>query len=459
MLRNGLTHRRANRWCFSSASLLGVFILFLCLFAGALSSLAHAANQSGLLPAQRLQISGDSEQAYLLRLYYLSRHDRNAEAYQLGVAAAAVYPHSATMRLMTAFAAINTQRCALARPHLDRIARLTTRADLISRRDSLRLACDGAWRRSIDLSMMMGYRPSILGQSRQRIIHAEPGSDLYRLCAALKGLCNPDRPFLIPGQRDNGVDIWFQATVNHRWRPDSKWQANLSPIVFRRYATRGGLQCSGIMMRNQLTYHASNSLAAFVTLEAGSSNFGIGRGVEPVRQFHKSGLTGLRGRPVPQLWPGMTAGISARKLRLGTNLYSMRQTETRLDFDAVLTEGLVMGIFKARLTAKTTTPHVSAASVTRKLGISIRHDLTSVVTVQLAAERKKERLRKRRLYLAMPHSVRTRHLILDAIFVQPKNKNVKVVVTLAREKIASPDPVDLKSQQTATLRIIWSIAE
>ena len=90
MLRNGLTHRRANRWCYSSASLLGVFILFLCLFAGALSSLAHAANQSGLLPAKMLQISGDSEQAYLLRLYYLSRHDRNAEAYQLGVAAVAV---------------------------------------------------------------------------------------------------------------------------------------------------------------------------------------------------------------------------------------------------------------------------------------------------------------------------------------------------------------------------------
>ena len=41
----------------------------------------------------------------------------------------------------------------------------------------------------------------------------------------------------------------------------------------------------------------------------------------------------------------------------------------------------------------------------------------------------------------------------------PKNKNVKVVVTLAREKISSPDPVDLKSQETATLRIIWSIAE
>jgi hypothetical protein len=59
----------------------------------------------------------------------------------------------------------------------------------------------------------------------------------------------------------------------------------------------------------------------------------------------------------------------------------------------------------------------------------------------------------------MPHSVRTRHLTLDAIFVPPKNKNVKVVVTLAREKISSPDPVDLKSQQTATLRIIWSIAE
>ena len=76
MLRNGLTHRRANRWCYSSASLLGVFILFLCLFAGALSSLAHAANQSGLLPAKRLQISGDSEQAYLLRLYYRSRHDQ-----------------------------------------------------------------------------------------------------------------------------------------------------------------------------------------------------------------------------------------------------------------------------------------------------------------------------------------------------------------------------------------------
>ena len=50
-----------------------------------------------------------------------------------------------------------------------------------------------------------------------------------------------------------------------------------------------------------------------------------------------------------------------------------------------------MGIFTARLTAKTTTPHLSATSVTRKLGMSIRHDLTSVVTVQLAAKRKKER--------------------------------------------------------------------
>jgi hypothetical protein len=251
-----------------------------------------------MLPAERRPIADDSDQAYLLRIYYLVKHDRNAEAYQLGIAAVKVYPHSPSLRLATAVAAVNVQRCGLARPHLDRIARLTTDPVVISRRDQLRLACDGAWRRSVDLSLMIGYRPSIMGRPRQRIIHAEPGSDLYRLCAALKGLCNPDRPFLMPGQRDSGVDMWLQATLNHRWRPDSKWQANLSPILFRRDASRGGFQGSGVVLRSQVAYHMSNNLAAYMTLEAGSSSFGRGRGVQPVRQLHKSGLAGLRGRPL-----------------------------------------------------------------------------------------------------------------------------------------------------------------
>ena len=459
MLRNGLTHGRASRWCCCSASLVGVSILLLCLVVGALSSLAHAANHTGMLPAERRPIADDSDQAYLLRIYYLVKHDQNAEAYQLGVAAVKAYPHSPSLRLATAFAAVNVQRCGLARPHLDRIARLTTDPVVISRRDQLRLACDGAWRRSVDLSLMIGYRPSIMGRPRQRIIHAEPGSDLYRLCAALKGLCNPDRPFLMPGQRDSGVDMWLQATLNHRWRPDSKWQANLSPILFRRDASRGGFQGSGVVLRSQVAYHMSNNLAAYMTLEAGSSSFGRGRGVQPVRQLHKSGLAGLRGRPLSQLWPGMTAGVSARKLRLGTSLYSIQQAETRLEFDAVLLDGLAIGSSQARLKTRTIAPQISAASVARMSGVSIRHELTPVITTQLAIERKTEALTKRRLYLAKPHSIRTRRISLDAIFVPPKNKNAKVVVTLAQEKISSHDPLDLKSQQTATLRIVWRIGE
>jgi hypothetical protein len=66
----------------------------------------------------------------------------------------------------------------------------------------------------------------------------------------------------MPGQRDSGVDMWLQATLNHRWRPDSKWQANLSPILFRRDASRGGFQGSGVVLRSQVAYHMSNNLAA-----------------------------------------------------------------------------------------------------------------------------------------------------------------------------------------------------
>ena len=72
--------------------------MLLCLVVGALSSLAHAANQKGMLPAERWPMADDSDQAYLLRIYYLVKHDRNAEAYQLGIAAVKVYPHSPSLR-------------------------------------------------------------------------------------------------------------------------------------------------------------------------------------------------------------------------------------------------------------------------------------------------------------------------------------------------------------------------
>ena len=131
MLRNGLTHGRASRWCCCSASLVGVSILLLCLVVGALSSLAHAANQKGMLPAERRPMADDSDQAYLLRIYYLVKHDRNAEAYQLGIAAVKVYLHSPSLRLATAVAAVNVQRCGLARPQ----SRQDCQADNRSRGD------------------------------------------------------------------------------------------------------------------------------------------------------------------------------------------------------------------------------------------------------------------------------------------------------------------------------------
>ena len=76
----------------------------------------------------------------------------------------------------------------------------------------------------------------------------------------------------------------------------------------------------------------------------------------------------------------MTAGVSARKLRLGTNLYSIQQAETRLEFDVVLLDGLAIGSSLARLKTRTIAPQISAASVTRMSGVSIRHELTPVIT-------------------------------------------------------------------------------
>ena len=76
-------------------------------------------------------MADDSDQAYLLRIYYLVKHDRNAEAYQLGIAAVKVYPHSPSLRLATAVAAVNVQRCGLARPQ----SRQDCQADNRSRGD------------------------------------------------------------------------------------------------------------------------------------------------------------------------------------------------------------------------------------------------------------------------------------------------------------------------------------
>jgi hypothetical protein len=54
----------------------------------------------------------------------------------------------------------------------------------------------------------------------------------------------------------------------------------------------------------------------------------------------------------------MTAGVSARKLRLGTSLYSIQQAETRLKFDAVLLDGLAIGSSLARLKTRTIAPQI-----------------------------------------------------------------------------------------------------
>ena len=71
----------------------------------------------------------------------LMKADRDAEAYQLAVAMAAVYPHLVWPEVAAAYAAVSLGRCDWADRHFNRIGRMTRHpAALVS---ALRLIADG----------------------------------------------------------------------------------------------------------------------------------------------------------------------------------------------------------------------------------------------------------------------------------------------------------------------------
>ena len=67
----------------------------------------------------------------------LMKADRDAEAYQVAVAMAAVYPHLVWPEVAAAYAAVSLGRCDWADRHFNRIGRMTRHPAALSRRDTL----------------------------------------------------------------------------------------------------------------------------------------------------------------------------------------------------------------------------------------------------------------------------------------------------------------------------------
>ena len=121
----------------------------------------------------------------------------------------------------------------------------------------LRVACHGPWRRHLLIDAIIGYRPSLVDRARDPVIRLQQGSALYRLCARLRLVCNPDRSFRSRTPRDGGIDFWYGLTLVNRYRAGTAWDLDVETMLFRRRPFRSGFDGQAAMLRLTATHQNS----------------------------------------------------------------------------------------------------------------------------------------------------------------------------------------------------------
>ena len=457
MPRFGGTHIRVAGLVHRPVASLYVRVLVLCICLAGWCLPACAEGQNDLAPTSQTDRLGAAPSVHLARITMLMKADRDAEAYQLAVAMAAVYPHLVWPEVAAAYAAVSLGRCDWADRHFNRIGRMTRHPAALSRRDTLIDRCRPVWRRSLTLSAMFGYRPSITNRSRQRQIYVERGSRLYQQCVALRGLCRPDRPFIVPGQRDSAIDMWFQATLTNSWRPPGPLQADIISILFRCHPSRSKLAGSGALLRGLATYEMSAGRKIEVMLGGGWSQFQLGRGIQPIRQRHQQLDTEFFWRPAAQYFPDMTTSVATNTLHLQASRYTMNQRTIRFHLNKPISDRTSVDMYLIRAKSGTKAPYLRTRIGIQRAILGMTHFLSPGLQLRMGIESESRRHGHRLTYLATPHHVRVRRLSSDIIMQPRAVNNVKVVLNLTSEKISSRNPLDPPSQNIATLRIKWHI--
>ncbi|MGC6497753.1 MAG: hypothetical protein ACON4I_07575 [Candidatus Puniceispirillaceae bacterium] len=457
MPRFGRTHIRVAGLVHRPVASQSVRVLVLCICAAIWCLPAFAEGQHGPVTAVHTDGPGAAPSVDLARITMLMKADRDAEAYQLAVAMAAVYPNLVWPELAAAYAAVSLGRCDWADRHFNRIGRLTRHPADLSRRDALVDRCRPIWRRALTLSAMFGYRPSITNRSWHRQIYAERGSKLYHQCVALAGLCRPDSPFIVHGQRDSAIDMWFQATLTNSWHPRGPLRADIISILFRRHPSRSKLAGTGALLRGLATYEISAGRKVEVMLGGGWSQFQLGRGIQPVRQRHQQLDTEFFWRLAAQHFPDMTTSVAANTLQLQASRYKMNQRTIRFHLNKPVSDSTSVDMHFSHTKSRAKAPHLRTRTSIRRTLLSMTHFLSPGLQLRLGIGSESRRHGHRLSYLATPHRVRIRRFSSDIIMQPHAVNNVKVVLNLTSEKISSRNPLDLPSQNIATLRIKWHL--
>ena len=263
---------------------------------------------------------------------------------------------------------------------------------MLSRRDTLICPCS---------------RYPFTNRSRQRQIYVERG--LYQQCVALRGLCRPDRPFIVPGQRDSAIDMWFQATLTNSWRPPGPLQADIISILFRRHPSRSKLAGSGALLRGLESYEMSAGRKIEVILGGGWSQFQLGRGIQPIRQRHQQLDTEF-------FWHRLLRQTSGRGQRFHLN----KPISDRTSVDMYL----------IRTKSRTKAPHLRTRIGIQRAILGMTHFLSPGLQLRMGIESESRRHGHRLTYLA---TMRVRRLSSD-IIMQPRAVNNVKVVQLTMKK-------------------------
>ncbi|NCF47977.1 MAG: hypothetical protein GWP36_00445 [Bacteroidetes bacterium] len=408
---------------------------------------AEASVQEG-----QIRVAPLSETGLLLQIRSLLKMSRAAEAYQLASSSAALYPKSVTIRLPTAFAAVESKRCYLARRHLVLVTDLTNDPQMLRRRDRLRAECDGPWRRSVTIGAIMGYRPSLLDRSRVAGIKAEIGSQLYLQCLQLPGLCNPKALFHLPVVRDSGIDIWTYVKLNQLHRTGGNWSFDVVTMIFRRQPSRSGFTGFGASLRLAAIRRIGAKYRLHLTGEQGLSSFHRGKDMSASSQSH---------RQYGALWSWQHNHQFVSSFKLGRLDVVSRNGRQRhqssgysLGFSA--NPDFSSWITLARKTRNTVPATVAPSSREWSLGIAMQMawDKTKV---RLRRDYVRERFNTSLIYLVRPHLVQTRRTQADISFTPDRKYKPKIVFSITDKKVSSADPLHDRSAITASVNLEMTI--
>ena len=415
---------------------------------------SNASSDSQAAPSNGLRIIGLTPQTppwFLERMRRLLHDGRADDAHSLAEEALSLFPDSDELKLGAAFAARAAGRCTQADSYLRQLDEDSLAPALRNRATYLRVACHGPWRRHLRIDAIIGYRPSLVDRARDPVIRLQQGSALYRLCARLRLICNPDRSFRSRTPRDGGIDFWYGLTLVNRYRAGTAWDLDVETMLFWRRPFRSGFDGQAAMLRLTATHQNSAARKLSLFVEPGLSRFQQGRADLTVSQRH------FRTRL------GLTAAHSAtRRSHVGLSRLTAKSQWLNLARDRLtyhhefgvgskLTPWLGFALERKRQSGVTPVPDARARE--GLFGLRWKGKLGAL---HLRHIRRSERSRRLLAFLAAPHRASTRLTGLDLVpMIGHETSNLKVVLSFEYRKISTPDPYRLRSSRTLILRLSY----